>query len=136
LTPGAHADPVQFTQSNNRGSQIIFNTLVFGQELAYTGHLAGEGIQVESQAGSVGIFNPEVGNNTIVSTGPKIVNSYLIALRGSPIGSGSNVLDDVNCHDNYMDRGASYGFFYPSGRGSNYTFTNNRDIVTGRIVSR
>jgi hypothetical protein len=136
LTPGGHADAIQFTQSNNTGSQIVFNTFFFGQDLAYNGHLAGEGIQVESQVNSVGIFHPEIGNNTIVSTRPKTVNSYLIALRGSPLGAGSNILDDVNCHDNYMDRGASYGFFYPSGRGSNYRLTNNRDMVTGRIVSR
>jgi hypothetical protein len=134
LAAGAHADAVQFTQSNNTGSRIIFNTLLFGQDLAYEGHLPGEGIQVESQVNSVGIFNPEVGNNTIISTRPRRVNSYLIALRGSPIGSVSNVLDGVDCHDNYMDLGASYGFIYPGGQGSNYQFTNNRDMITGRII--
>lgn len=136
LVPGAHADAVQFTQSNNSGSQIVFNTLLFGQDLAYEGHLPGEGIQVESQVNSVGIFNIEVGNNTIVSTRPKRVSSYLIALRGSPSGSASNVLDGVNCHDNYMDRGASYGFFYPNGHGSNYRLANNRDMVTGRVINK
>ena len=47
LTPGGHADAVQFSQNNTTGSQIVFNTLYFGQDLAYEGHLAGEGIQVE-----------------------------------------------------------------------------------------
>jgi hypothetical protein len=136
LVPGGHADAIQFSQSNTTGSQIVFNTLLFGQDLAYEGHLAGEGIQVESQVNSVGIFQIEVGNNILISTRPKRVNSYLIALRGSPKGSGANILDDVNCHDNYVDRGWSYGFLYPNGWGSNYTISNNMDMVTGRKVNR
>src|SRR5216684_3513115 len=122
---GAHVNDVQFNGSVSNGSVIDFNT-VFNPQPVNGYPIPGEGIQVEAQLGST-ITHTRVENNTIIATGPSLTASYLIVIRQD---AGTNVIDGVDIHGNYLDTTGAYGPFYPP-TGSNVTFTDNWNMVTG-----
>ncbi len=122
---GAHVNDVQFNGSVSDGSVIGFNT-VFNPQPVNGYPIPGEGIQVEAQLGST-ITHTRVENNTIIATGPSLTASYLIVIRQD---AGTNVIDGVDIHGNYLDTTGAYGPFYPP-TGSNVTFTDNWNMVTG-----
>src|SRR6266851_2930855 len=122
---GAHVNDVQFNGSVSNGSVIDFNTVYNPQPVNGYPDAQGEGIQVEAQLGST-ITNTQVENNTVIATGPSLTVSYPLVVRQD----SGNVINGAIVQANYLDTTGAYGPFYPPS-GSNLTYTNNVNMVTG-----
>ncbi len=127
---GAHVNDVQFNGGVSEGSIIAFNT-VYNPQPVGGFPSSGEDLQVEAQLGSK-IENARVEKNTVISTGPKLTASYLIALHQD---AGSNLLQGVTVSNNFLDPSGAYGALYPNPTGSDLTFSHNVNLKTGRLIA-
>jgi hypothetical protein len=123
-------DDVQFSGGVSSGSVISFNT-IYNPPHADEPTNVGDGLQIEAQARST-ITNTEVENNTIISPGPSLTNSYLIAIQQA---TGTNVVNGVNVESNFLDSTGADGAFYPTTNAANVAFVNNVNLKTGSVVA-
>lgn len=122
---GSHPDSIQFVGDTVKNLVMSYNTV-------YQPNPSGmEGIQVCAQLNGSTITNSTVSNNTIVAKGPSptLQMSCAIAIQQ---GSGCTI-NGCNVTGNYIDpTGMYYPFYTP--QGSNLTYTNNVDMVTGTVL--
>ena len=127
--PGAHMNYLQWGYGTADKPVIAFNTTV--QTPQRSG--GGEGFQFDGFPGS-SITAAMFANNTMITSGPRIAQSYALHLLGnnantvSPDNSGGVV------RDNYFDTSAAFGAIYPVDSAVPWSFANNRDLATGRAV--
>lgn len=120
---GSHADPVQYVGGVVDNAVEQFNTIYQPQGLVPVGM---QGLQIAAQR-NARITNTALRNNVIISTGPLLTMSYLIAI----VSDGTSSLDGAIVSNNYLDTSGAYGAFYPP-RGDHLIFTANWNMVTGR----
>ena len=128
-TQGSHPDPVQFVADKVNNAVIAFNTIYSPQDLSSYNSGLNEGLAIESQAGAT-ITNTAIKNNVVIATGPKLTQSLNIGVFQDP----SNTMQGVVVSNNYLDPTGAYDAFGSGGSapsGSNLTFTNNVNMVTG-----
>src|SRR3984957_10993253 len=130
MTPGAHPDPVQFVGDKVNNAMIAFNTIYSPQD----GEMADEGLTIHAQNGST-ITNTTVENNVVVATGPTMTQSLNVGV----FQDSGNVISGLVVKDNYLDPTGTFTStgFGDSGSpptGTNLTFTNNVNMLTGAVT--
>ena len=130
---GSHPDTVQFTGGKFQNSTIAYNTVY---QPVGGGEVSGEeGIQVAAQLNS-SITDTTVSNNTVIAKGPSLGMSYSIAIQQA--SGATNVNNGGTVAQNFIDVAGAYGAFYPISSGNpatNWSFSNNVDLVTGSIIN-
>jgi hypothetical protein len=130
--PGAHAQAYEYVGNVASDGVDQFNTVY--QPVGGGAGTGNEGIQIAAQRGSR-LSNLTVRNDTIIAPGPARTMSCSIAILQS--GGTDNRIDGIDVRDNYLDFTGTYYAVYPlsAGGGTNLRFRNNKNLVTGTIVS-